>query len=119
LLLLRTFAKWNESAQPFVAQIESAPDKQTNIDGKERMAEPGIADADMARNRPAQISREKNGTENRCARDRIKRDTGQQKNADAGGEPNRISQLSECLYRRRRQRLNQFESRIYKQEQYD
>src|ERR1700732_1437470 len=109
----------DESPQPIFAQVQTSPDEETYVDWKKRMAEPWIADADMARYRPAQISREQDGTKYRRARNQIESNTTQQNNADAGGEAHGISQLPERLNRRRWQWLDQFESSVYQQEQHN
>src|SRR6185503_7648124 len=62
------------------------------------MAEPWIANANVARNRAAQISSKQDCPKYRRARNQIESDTTQQKNADAGRELNGISQFPESFY---------------------
>src|SRR4051812_31841077 len=83
------------------------------------MAKPWIADADMARNCSAQISRKQDCAEYGSTRNEISRDTGQQKDADSDGELNGISQFAESLDRRRGQWPDQLKARIHQQEKHD
>src|SRR5215510_8391621 len=60
-------AKRKDRAQPRLAQPQSAPDEEAEIDAKKRVGEDGIRDPQMGRDRPAEIARQQHGAEHRGA----------------------------------------------------
>jgi hypothetical protein len=118
-LLPGCFTKWNERSKPLIAQVKSTPDEQAYINRKERMAEPRIADANVAGNRAAQISSEQDCPKYRRAGNQIESDAAQQKDANVGGELHGLSQFAESLYGRCGQWPDEFEACIHQQEQHD
>ena len=74
----RRGASRNQRPHARVAEVESAPDERPDVDRKHHVAEERVPDANVRRDRAAEIAGQQNGAEDRRRREEVERETRQQ-----------------------------------------
>jgi hypothetical protein len=105
----------NEGAQPFVAQVESAPNQHGEIDREQNVAEERTSHAHMRGDSAAKIAGQQNRAENGRARNHIEDGAREKDDAKAEKDAFGISELNCSLDDRRG--FHQFPDSVHDQEQ--
>src|SRR5258708_7462447 len=89
------FYDWDERAQPRLAQVESSPRQNANIDREQRLAKQRMANTQLNRDRAAQITGQQDRAQNGSTRVSIDSDTDELEYAEAHCQPQREAKFRE------------------------
>src|SRR5216117_2812443 len=92
----------DQGAHAGIAEIQPSPQQDGNVDGEENEAEQRRLDAQLARKRAAEISREENRAEYRCPWNEIQRETHELDDAERRSHSCRIAEMFHGVHHLRR-----------------